>query len=77
MTMTVGKLLAHCWDYEFVSLETEDDVPLENMIIMEAYQMRKCLPEVTDLPVSTFFIGTRFVGVLQKSIPCLVILVSG
>lgn len=71
--MTVCQLLYICWAYEWVTVETMDEEPLCD--VGEAGQV-KTWPEVADRRVVTFFVGTRFVKSLNKSIPVLVIAVK-
>lgn len=70
--MTVQKLLTHCWSFEYVALEYlnggEPVVEPE-----EATSLCELHPEVADLHVRVFFIGTRFINCLKKSVPVLVV----
>lgn len=72
--MTIWQLMYLCWDYEWVCVEDTNDNPLCEP--EEAAYLVKNHPELGNRNVVTFFIGTRFVKSLKKSIPVLVFAVT-
>lgn len=69
--MTVQQLLSLCWTYEYISVETLNGIPMFDP--EEATYLCELHPEVADLHVHTFFIGTRYVNCLHKRIAVLVV----